>query len=158
MEKDGYTYSGMTCTCRKGKEKERTSLGRESGCYTKYLLKGYTLQKTYEPTDGAQFYKREHMTEDMEIQMAYNKYVKKHGEEPKSLVDFYIPKKEKNIMRQYLSLEDAKKHGGKDVWPCGPSGKGKSCGEIYNFFLVDGDKKIDSYKCKQEHLRRCEMF
>jgi len=43
MEKGDYTFSGMTCTCRKGKAKEQTALGRESGCYELYLHKGYRL-------------------------------------------------------------------------------------------------------------------
>lgn len=71
MEKDGYTYSGMTCTCEKGQIKARTSLGKESGCYIKYLNRGYIVQETYVSEGGAQFYKRKKLAEDMEIQMAY---------------------------------------------------------------------------------------
>ena len=98
MEKDDYTYSGMTCTCEKGLMKSRTSLGKESGCYINYLNRGYRIQEAYVPKDGAQFYKRKHLAEDIEIQMAYNKYIKKQGEEPKRLEVFYMPQKEKTFV------------------------------------------------------------
>jgi len=88
MEKGGYTFSGMTCTCE-SKKKKRTLLGRKSGCYTSYLKKGYVMQETYISEDGAQFYKRKSIAEDMEIQIAYNRYLKKHGEEPQRLEQFY---------------------------------------------------------------------
>lgn len=44
MEKGGYTYSGMCCTCRIGQIKQRaTKIGQNAGCYTDYLEQGYSL-------------------------------------------------------------------------------------------------------------------
>ena len=51
--REGYSYGGYCCTCIIGQKKQHeTTLGRELGCYTKWLKKGYTLEDESLPKEA----------------------------------------------------------------------------------------------------------
>lgn len=58
--------------------------------------------------------------------------------------------------KSYTSYEQAKRDGGRDVWPCGIVGRCMPCGRIHDFGGADalGQFRHD-FRCWQNHERGC---